>query len=58
MAKFMEVVQWILANYQLIITAVVGVCSSLIVLFALIPGKQPEAFLQKVVDFIGKFSKK
>ena len=27
-------------------------------LFALIPGEQPEAFLQKVVDVISKFSKK
>lgn len=32
--------------------------SALIGLFLLIPGQQPEKFLQKVVDIIEKFSKK
>lgn len=35
-----------------------AVIVALIALFVLIPGKQPEEFLQKVVDFIAKISRK
>lgn len=30
----------------------------LIGLFSVIPGEQPEAFMQKTVDFLSKFSRK
>jgi hypothetical protein len=51
-----ELVMWIIANYQLAITAVVTVLTGLIALFLLIPGEQPEKTLQKIVDFLSKFS--
>lgn len=35
-----------------------GVLLALIAFFAVIPGDQPEKFLQGVVDFIEKFSRK
>jgi hypothetical protein len=38
--------------------ALIGLCSALIVVFSLVPGDQPEATLQKVVDFLSKFSVK
>lgn len=37
------------------ITALLG---AVIAIAQLIPGDQPEAFLQKVVDFLAKFSRK
>ena len=49
---------WAISSGPAFVTALVGVCSALIVLFALVPGEQPEKFLQGVVDFIAKFSLK
>jgi hypothetical protein len=40
------------------LAAVMAVCMALIALFMLIPGEQPEKFLQGMVDFLAKFSKK
>lgn len=40
------------------IGAFVVMVNSMIAFCMLIPGKQPEEFLQKVVDFVSKFSKK
>lgn len=53
-----SIVNLIVGNYQVIITTVVAVLSSLITIFMLIPGDQPEKFLQAIVDFIKKFSRK
>lgn len=36
--------------------ALMGLCSSLIVVFSLIPGEQPDKALQSIVDFLAKFS--
>lgn len=58
MDKVIEVIQWVLTNYQVVITDSVGVLTALITLFALIPGDQPEKALQGVVDWIKKFSNK
>lgn len=52
------IVSWLTVNYQLLISAVAGLVTVLISLALVIPGKQPEALLQKFVDFITKFSKK
>lgn len=41
-----------------IVTAVVGVVAALITFFAIVPGEQPEKFLQSVVDWIEKHSNK
>lgn len=67
-----EAVAFIVAHWQEILLAVVGlllasiaVLKAIIVIALLIPGPQPEAFaqkmvdaLQKGVDFLTKFSKK
>lgn len=54
MEKFAEIVQQIPAY----LAAIVGVLTAVIGLCMLIPGDQPEKALQKVVDFLAKFSKK
>lgn len=53
-----EIIGWIIANGPHFITALNAVLVALIALFMLIPGEQPEKFLQQVVDFISKFSLK
>lgn len=57
-ATILSVGQWLLANYALVLHAVLAVLTALVALFMIIPGPQPEAALQKVVDFIERFSKK
>jgi hypothetical protein len=61
----MEVIQgiisvfaFILANYEVILASIVAICSAIIAIALLIPGEQPEKTLQKIVDFIAKFSRK
>ena len=54
----MEVINWVLANYQAVISGIVATLGGIIAICLLIPGEQPEKFLQSVVDFIAKFSKK
>ncbi len=54
----MNVIAWVLANYQAILTAVVAVISALTALFLLIPGEQPEKSLKAIADFLAKFSNK
>ena len=58
MDKLITIFAWIGANYQSILSGVVGILSALIVVFAMIPGDQPEKTLQMIVDFIKKFSSK
>jgi hypothetical protein len=53
-----QVVTAILANWQMILAAVIGLFSALIVFFMAIPGDAPEKQLQSVVDFLSKFSRK
>lgn len=45
-------------DYELILSSVVGLLSSVIAISLLIPGEQPEKALQKALDFLKKFSKK
>lgn len=54
----MSAVQFIVANYQAILSALVGVLSAVIGIAILIPGDQPEKALQGVVDFLAKLSVK
>jgi hypothetical protein len=54
----MEIMVWLAANLGKLILAVEGVLASLIILFALIPGDEPEKTLQKIVDVIKSFSRK
>ena len=58
MGSIMDVVAWLIANGPHLVSAVVGVLTALIALFMLIPGEQPEKFLQQCVDFIEKYSLK
>lgn len=52
----MDVIQYIMANWAVIISAIVGLLASLLVIASLIPGEQPDKFLQSAVDFLKKFS--
>jgi hypothetical protein len=54
----MAVLEWILANYQAVIAAVVAVMTGVIGISLLIPGEQPEKTLQKIVEWLSAFSKK
>lgn len=58
MQTIITIGQWIVANYQAVIAAVVAIFGGLIAIFMMIPGDQPEKTLQKIVDFLAKFSKK
>ena len=53
----MDILQ-IIAKGQEILTHVVVILSALIAIAMVIPGDEPEKSLQKVLDFIKKFSKK
>lgn len=54
----MELIIAFLQNIGPWVAAVVSVLISLVALFSLIPGDQPEKALQAVVDFLKKFSVK
>jgi len=58
MDKVLEIVKWAVESGPHFITALGGVVSALIVLALLIPGDQPEKTLQKLADFLAKFSRK
>lgn len=48
----------IIVKGQEVLTQVVIIISALIAIAMVIPGAEPETTLQKVLDFIKKFSKK
>ena len=56
--QVMDLLAYLMNNGPAMLGAFVAVLSALIVLFQLVPGPQPEKFLQAVVDFLAKFSKK
>jgi hypothetical protein len=58
MANVLAVFSFIVAHYQEISGYLVVALGAIIAICMLIPGPQPEGFLQKVVDFISKFSRK
>lgn len=58
MEKIVEIVGWIVANYALVISAVMGILSGVIGICLLLPGDAPEKQLQAIVDFLSKFSAK
>ena len=55
MANFFS---WMVDNWQNLVGAIVALLSGVIAIAMLIPGDSPEKQLQKVVDFIKKFSAK
>jgi hypothetical protein len=56
MDSVLQWLKWAVENGPQVISAFVGVLTAMIALFLLIPGDQPEKFLQGVVDFLAKFS--
>ncbi len=58
MQMILDVLKYVAAHYQEMISAVVAVLAALIAFFMLIPGSAPESQLQSVLDFIKKFSAK
>lgn len=58
LAQILSVVQWLAGHYVEIIAAVSAALTGMIAVALLIPGPQPEGYLQAIVDFLAKFSKK
>lgn len=58
MDTVLQWLQWAIANGPNFVTALVSVLTAVIAVCLLIPGEQPEKFLQGVVDFLSKFSVK
>lgn len=58
MEKIMPALSWIIANYEAVLAALLSLLMAIIAIAMLIPGEQPEKTLQKIVDFLAKFSKK
>ncbi len=54
----MNLVNYVVANFQPIMGAVVALLGAVIGVCLLIPGDQPEKALQSVVDFMKKISNK
>ncbi len=54
----MDIINNILTNWQSYLGALSAVLVAAIAVSAVIPGDEPEATLQKIVDFIARFSKK
>jgi len=52
------IIKWISENGVATVAVTVALINAIIGIAMMIPGDQPEKFLQSVVDFIGKFSKK
>lgn len=53
-----DIIAYLVANYAVIISAIVGLLSAILVIALLIPGDQPDKFLQSAVDLLKKFSVK
>ena len=50
--------KWIIENGPALLTGLAGLLSAVIVIALLIPGPEPETTLQKIVDFLKRFSRK
>lgn len=58
MEKIIVLSTWLTTEGPKLLTTTVAALTALIAVFMLIPGDQPEKALQKVVDFLAKFSRK
>lgn len=56
--EFIDMLKYILVHGPEMLAALIAVLMALIGLFMAIPGAEPEASLQKIVDFLAKFSRK
>lgn len=53
-----DIVKFLSLNWDALLIAVQGILMGVIAISIMIPGDQPEKFLQSIVDFVSKFSKK
>ena len=58
MQTVLDIGKWLLANWAILLAALVGLLNAAIAVALIIPGPQPEKALQSVVDFLERFSKK
>jgi hypothetical protein len=58
MEKVLEVGKWLLANWDVLLASIIGLFSASLALAMIIPGDQPDKFLQGALDFLMKFSRK
>ena len=58
MDKVLEIIKWVIEFGPEIIASFTGVLTAVIAFFLLVPGDQPEKFIQGIVDLLKKFSKK
>lgn len=54
----MELITWLLANYQMILANLVLIAGALMAIFMAIPGEHPDKEIKAFLDFISKFSRK
>lgn len=54
----LEILSKVLGNLPAYLNLALGLLTAVIAIALVIPGEQPEKFLQSVVDFLAKFSKK
>jgi len=58
MEAIYELIAFVPTNGPMILTNVIVILSAIIAIALVIPGEQPEKFLQRVLDFLKKWSKK
>jgi hypothetical protein len=58
MEKVLEIGKWLLANWDVLLASIIGLFSASLALAMIIPGDQPDKFLQGALDFLTKFSRK
>lgn len=58
MATAIALISFVVLHWAQMLVSVIGLLSALIAVFLWVPGNEPEATLQKIVDFLGKFSRK
>ncbi len=58
MDEILKALAWLQANYQSILANLILISTGITGIALLIPGEQPEKFLQKAINFLKRFSKK
>lgn len=58
MESLLESLKWLMTHGTEIVGAITTLLSGLIAISLLIPGEQPEKFLQSIVDWLSKISRK
>lgn len=58
MQTVLDIVNFVAAHAGAIVGGVLGLFTSALAIALIVPGEQPDKFLQGVVDFVSKFSRK